>query len=154
MRAEKTLAGRPDWREVGHRGEHRLVMPVMIDNRPTSAELEINAYPNIRDLRFRVMLRLPQCIWRLDYVDDEHHVNPMDCWDACGYAFSEPHYHSWDDNRRFAKPASPPDPMPVARVLPSQIRQFDGAFRWFCGETNIAQMPPGMIELPPRNRLL
>jgi hypothetical protein len=154
LRAQKAIVGAPDWKEVGHRGEHRLVLPLMIDNANCPADLELNAYPNIRDLRFRIMLRVPQCIWRIDYVDDEHHVNPLDCWDECGSAFTEPHYHSWADNRRFAKPSTPPDPMPVARALPPQIRQFDAAFRWFCGETNIEQMQAGTIDLPPRSRLL
>jgi hypothetical protein len=152
--AQKSLAGDPDWREVGHRGEHRLVLPLFIGGRTCPLDLEINGYPNIRDLRFRIMLRMPQCIWRIDYVDDELHVNPPEDWPACGVSFTEPHYHTWQDNRRFASHSQVPDPLLVARILPPQLRSFDGVFRWFCDETNIAQPPSSMVYLPARNRLV
>lgn len=154
LRAEKVLAGVPDWHPQGHRGEHRLVMPVQIDGQGTACDLEVNAYPNIRDLRFRIMLRMPQCFWRVDYVDDEPHVNPFDTWSECHPSFTEPHYHSWADNRRFATHAKLPDPLQVARLLPVEFRSFDATFRWFCAETNIAQPPSGMVYLPQRNRLV
>jgi hypothetical protein len=154
MRAKKTLAGEPDWKEVGHRGEHRLVLPLMIEGTVCPLDLEINGYPNIRDLRFRIMLRMPQCVWRIDYVDDELHVNPADDWWDCGVSFTEPHYHSWEDNRRLATHSQVPDPMPVARVLPPNLNSFDNVFRWFCEQTNIAQPPSNMVYLPSRNRLV
>ena len=153
LSAPKVLAGNPDWHEVGHRGEHRLVMPIQIDGQGTNVDFEVNAYPNIRDLRFRIMLRMPQCIWRVDYVDDEPHVNPFDSWSECGESFCEPHYHSWADNRRFATHAKLPEPLPVARIL-AGFRGFEATFRWFCGETNIGQPRSGVVDLPQRNRLV
>lgn len=152
--AEKVLAGDPDWREVGHRGEHRVVLPLFIGGKASQLDLEINAYPNIRDLRFRIMLRLPQCVWRVDYVDDEPHVNPADDWPTCGVSFTEPHYHAWIDNRRFATHSQVPDPMPTARILPLQLQSFEATFRWFCEQTNIAQPPSNMVCIPKRNRLV
>lgn len=154
LAAKKTLAGAPEWSEVRFNGEARLVMPLSIGEQISSAVLEVNAYPNIRDMRFRIMVRLEQCLCRLDYVFDEPHVNPFDVWRDCGRSFCEPHYHRWADNKRYATRLELPDPLRVARVLPPTIRQFDAAFRWFCSDLNIDQPPSGMIELPPRSRLL
>lgn len=156
LRAEKTLGGIPDWRPVGHRGEHRQLIPLLIDGVDTSAHVELNAYPFILDeLRYRIMIFAPKCIWRVDYVTDEQHLNPFDCLAGIPQGlFCEPHYHSWSDNRRFAKANSLPDALPVARIFEAPFRNFDRAFRWFCGETNIGQPPAGMIELPTRTRLL
>lgn len=156
LAAQKTLGGLPNWRAVGERGEHRQVIPLSIDGVSCGAHVELNAYPNIVDeLRFRIMIFAPKCIWRVDYVTDEQHVNPIDApADAPQGMFWEPHYHSWADNRRFATHNSLPDTLPIARVFEPRIRQFDATFRWFCGMTNIAQPPPGLIDLPPRTRLL
>lgn len=154
MAAKKTLAGTPVWREVGSNGEARLVIPLSIGEQISPAVLEVNAYPNIRDLRFRIMVRSEQCLCRVDFVFDEPHVNPVDVWQDCGRIFTEPHYHSWADNKRYATHSRLPDPLPVARVLPTAIRQFDAAFRWFCTDLNIDQPPTGMIELPLRSKLL
>lgn len=156
LRAEKTLGGIPDWKSIGHRGEFRQIIPLLIDGVDTTAHVELNAYPFILDeLRFRIMIFAPKCVWRVDYVTDEQHLNPLDApADAIAGLFSEPHYHSWADNRRFATANSLPDALPIARIFEPRIRQFDATFRWFCGETRIAQPPAGMIELPTRTRLL
>jgi len=156
LRAEKTLGGTPDWRPVGERGEFRQLIPLLINGVATSAHVELNAYPYIIDeLRFRIMILAPKCIWRVDYVTDEQHLNPLDApAGAPAGFFAEPHYHAWEDNRQFATAAALPDRLPVARIFEPRIRQFDATFRWFCGMTNISQPPAGMIDLPPRTRLL
>lgn len=154
MSARKKLTGTPGWREVGSNGEVRLILPLTLGTEISEAVLEVNGYPNIRDLRFRIMVRFQLCLCRLGYVHDEPHVNPINVWKDCGTSFTAPHYHSWDDNKRYSTHARLPDRLLVARVLPTSIRQFDAAFRWFCTDLNIDQPQSGLIELPPRNRLL
>ena len=153
LAAEKTLGGTPTWQPV-HRGELRLLVPLLIDGVGCGADIEIDAYPNVDELRFRVMIFAPKCVWRIDYTDGEPHVNPLEiAADIPQGPFDQPHYHAWADNRRFCTQNSLPDKLHVARILPP-IRQFDATFRWFCAETNIAQPPAGLIELPPRTQLL
>ena len=153
--AEKTIGGAPAWAEIGFKGEFRIVAPLLIDNGSTSVDLEVNAYPNIRELRFRIMLRQTKCFARVDYVSDEQHVNPLGLGDNYPKGvFSAPHIHGWKDNSRFCTRYSLPDKLPVATILPQHLRQFDATFRWFCGEYNIAQPPAGLVALPSRTRLL
>jgi hypothetical protein len=153
--ADKTLEGQPDWRPAGNGDEQRLILPIFIDGTSTEASVEINAYPNAADLAFRVMLRVEKCVWRIDYTDWELHVNPVDTFSTIDpYSFTEPHFHSWADNRRYCTVASLPSRLKIARPLPARFRGFDAAFRWFCGEVNIAQPPSGMVYLPQRTRLI
>lgn len=154
---EKLFGGIPAWQEVGFRGEHRLVIP-LVDNLGASLPLkvEVDAYPNIQPLRYRILLFVDdtKCVWRVDFVDDELHVNPLDVGpDITTEPIEEPHFHSWNDNRRFSTHAALPTRLPVARIMPP-IRQFDAGFRWFCGEVNIHQPANGQIDLPPRTRLV
>lgn len=149
----KSLEGLPSWHPPNQQGEARMLMPLAIGRQLTDAILEINGYPMQRNLRFRIMIRLGECVCRLDYVEDEPHMNPLDTWKDCGGQFTAPHMHHWQDNRRYCRQSDLPERLPVARLLPGNIRQFDAAFRWFCDKTNIAQPPAGMIELPPWRRL-
>ena len=153
--AEKTLSGRPDWEAVGQRGEQRLVWPLAVDGLSTGIDLELNAYPNIRDLRFRVMLRRTRCFARLDFVHDESHVNPRGLPNTYPKGlFAEPHIHHWKDNLQYSTHHQLPDRLPVAMVLPANVRNFDAAVRWFCGEYNISQPANDVIFLPSRTQLL
>lgn len=152
---EKSLEGIPVWQPAGNGGEQRLVMPVFIKGRSSEASVEIDAYPNSPVLRFRIMLNVEKCVWRIDYTEYERHMNPIDTFEAITpYSFTEPHFHSWEDNRRYCTKSSTPKKLLIARPLPDQIRRFDAAFRWFCGELNISQLPSNMVELPPRTTLL
>jgi len=153
--AEKTIGGTPEWAEVGFRGEYRSLAPLLIDGRSTEVDLEVNAYPDIRDLRFRIMLRRRKCFTRVDYVQDEQHVNPRGLSDDIPrHLFSEPHIHGWRDNLQYCTRYDLPDRLPVARLLPASLRQFDATLRWFCSEHNIVQPRSGLIALPSRARLL
>jgi hypothetical protein len=153
LASAKTLGGVPRW-EPYQRGEARLLVPLQIGGVSCGAHVEVNAYPNINPLRFRVMICAPNCIWRIDYTDREPHVNPLvRPSDITEHRFDQPHYHAWADNRQFSSQNALPDRLPVAKILPP-IRQFDATFRWFCSQTNIAQPPAGLIELPLRTMLL
>ncbi len=152
--AQKTLGGVPSWQPSGLRSEYRLVMPLEIDGVSCGAHVEVDCYPNIKELRYRIMIFAPKCIWRVDHWDRERHPNPLDVPPDVPRGWVEgPHYHSWEDNRRYCTQNALPDRLLIARLMPP-IRQFDAAFRWFCGETNIEQPPAGLIELLPRTSLI
>ena len=157
LSAEKTLQGVPDWRVVGNGEECRLVLPIFVDGRSIDASVEIDAYPNAPVLRYRVMLNVEKCVWRIDYTDYERHINPLDTFSQITpYSFTCPHYHSWLDNRRYATQHSLPRRLLIARPLPDHLpsKSFDAVFRWFCGETNIFQPPSDMVSLPNKTRLI
>lgn len=155
LAARKTLEGAPDWKDGPYAGEDRLVMPLRIDGVSVGCDLMISAYPYIGHTKFRIMLCADKCIWRIDHVFDEPHVNSFNRpQDLEEYDFCEPHFHAWTDNSRFATPNSLPDRLENARIMPADVRTFDTALRWFFGQTNIEQPPPGLIVLPPRRRLL
>jgi hypothetical protein len=153
LAAKKTIGGFPNWTEAPFEGEERLLMPLLISGVSSGAELTVIVYPPFGHMRFRIMLCATKCVWRIDYAFDEPHVNSLNKPpDLMEYQFCEPHYHSWGDNRRFCTYHGLPDKLPNARIMPQ--RSFDSSLRWFCGETNIAQPPSGMIYLPPRRRLI
>lgn len=151
--ARKTVAGEPDWRDIYH-GESRLVMPLHVGGVSSGSDLHISAYPLIGDSKFRIMLCAPKCVWRVDHVFDELHVNSFNRpADLKELSFSRPHYHAWADNRRFCTHATLPDRLENARILQKPL-SFDSVLRWFCGETNIEQPQSGAIALPQRRDLL
>jgi hypothetical protein len=155
LAAEKTIAGDPDWRIGPYDGEDRLVMPLRIRGVSTGSDLMISAYPYLGNSKFRIMVCAEKCVWRIDHVFDEPHVNSFSRpSDLDEYSFNEPHYHAWSDNRRFCTHQSLPDRLYNARIMPPDVRSFDSSLRWFCGKTNIVQPPHGLIALPPRRRLL
>lgn len=153
--AQKEIGGAPSWKEVGTRGEYRLIAPLLIDGSSTGMCLEVNAYPNIQQLRFRIMLRQVECFSRIDFVSDEQHVNPRGLGEEIPKnLFMAPHVHHWFDNKAYCSKFSLPKTLPVARMLPSNLRHFDATLRWFCGEYRIEQPPIGLIALPERTRLI
>jgi hypothetical protein len=99
-----------------------------------------------------------RAIWRMDFDPTETHLNPRTPrrreTDPPRSLISGPHYHAWEDNRRFATMTSLPPKLRNARILPERLRSFDEAFRWFCAETNIAVSYDDIPELPKRDTLL
>ena len=153
LAVRKTFTGEPDWRDI-YPHESRLVMPLHIDGVSSGADLRISAYPFIGDSKFRILLCVPRCVWRVDHVTDEWHFNsfnrPADLEEE---SFCQPHYHAWADNRRFCAYATLPDRLENARILLKSL-SFDSVLRWFCGETNIEPPRKGAIVLPQRKKLL
>ena len=64
-----------------------------------------------------------------------------------------PHYHAWADNKYLLYAAASLRELACARKLPPQIRRWEQAFRWFCGETRVVFEPDQFIGLPPRDTL-
>jgi hypothetical protein len=118
-------------------------------------ELEVISFPEEGKDQFRIILIYQKAIWRLDYVKGEAHINPANAsLNLPAGPINEEHYHSWSDNRRFATSAALPKYLKNANVLPGNVRGFDTAFRWFCGQTNIKVTSLDMPILPDRTTLL
>lgn len=153
MAADKMLAGSGRW-QIDF-GDHcrRWTRATEVNGELTGIALEVKAYPRKDELEFRVLLNAARCIWRLDFADDGH-VNPLTAPERGGIVINGPHYHSWSDNRRYAKPNSLPQKLHVARILPINIRSFDAAFRWFCAETKVFVETADIPVLPKRDTLI
>jgi hypothetical protein len=156
LAAEKLLAGDARWE--ANRGDNRCLRwrkPCSIFGEITDMELEVVSYPEDGPTKFRIVLIYQKAVWRLDYVTGEKHVNSMNRpAELPAGPIDEAHYHSWSDNRRFATAMSLPNYLKNANVLPSNVRGFDTAFRWFCGQTNIKVASLDMPILPDRTTLL
>lgn len=154
LATRKTISGEPDWQDT-YNNQARLIMPLAVEGVSCGADLKVIAYPIDGHSKYSILVCAPKCIWRVDYVTGEPHVNSLSRPDDLSEAdINGPHYHSWPDNRRFATHSSLPDRLENARILPAGLQTFDSTFRWFCGETNIDQPPTGLISLPSRMRLL
>jgi hypothetical protein len=152
---EKTLAGLGGWRRDTHARSFRWVQPVEVEGEIPGFDLTVKAYPSRRRLKFRIILAYGKAFWRLDYANDSPHVNSFDRPSDLDLGpIRGPHYHSWKENRRFATASSLPSSLHNARMLPQNLRTFDSAFRWFCGETRIIVGNQDMPILPRPDTLL
>lgn len=156
LAADKILVGEAHWGAL--RGDKRALRwrkPCAIVGEVTEMELEVIAYPDDGELKFRIVLIYQKAIWRLDYVKDEAHVNSLNKPDDLPNGpINNYHYHAWSDNRRFATMMALPSYLKNANVLPRNVRGFDTAFRWFCGETNVTVSSLEVPILPNRTTLL
>ena len=155
--ARKTINNFPQWRADHRAGEEICFVPISIDGEVVAA-LELNAYPRERQPSFRILIKfmMQDCICRLDNRTEEgpHYNSANRPDDLPAGPLYEGHFHSWPDNRRFASARKLPDRLPNARELPSKIRTFNSALRWFCDECSIDLSGMKIPDLPPRDRLL
>jgi hypothetical protein len=152
LACDKTLEGTADWQDFGE--ESRLKWPISVDGILTDASLDATAYPFAGLYPFTITLNFPPCIWRLEHGPGYlRHDNPLEEMSQFDRTLWGPHYHSWADNRRLAKANALPPELEWARQLPEEIRKFEHAIRWLCGETKIMIRTEQVIELPPKGFL-
>ncbi len=75
LSATKKPIGRAEWVDEHREGDHRLLYPLLVEGEVSDARLTIIAYPRVRELQFRLILSYGRAIWRLDFSNDETHVN-------------------------------------------------------------------------------
>ena len=155
LRAEKIPTGKARWVDEHRDGDMRLLYPLLMDGELSDANLQIIAYPRSASLKFRLNLLYGRAIWRLDYVENEEHVNSFNRPDDLVLGpFTCKHYHACADNRRFATKSSLPTRLENARILEGNLQTFENAFRWFCGQTKISISELEIPQLPASDRLL
>ena len=153
LQAEKTLEGIWRW-SWETRGRVRCIRPIAINGEIGDGSLEIHFYPREKPPKFRISLILQRRVWGLDFDDDRKHTNSLNrASDAPATVFG-PHYHSWDDNKRFATKVSLPKEFKNARELPKNVRHYEQALRWFCTQTRILIRNEDIIEPPKPDTLL
>ena len=156
LAAEKTLAGDAVFQALqGDQRQQRWRKACAIQGEVTPLDLEVQAYPDSPNLKFRIILIYQRAVWRLDFSDDGGHPNHTNRpKDLEAGPITGPHYHCWSDNRRFATKTSLPHTLRNARRLPNNIQTFENTFRWFCGETRIEVPTAEIPALPSRVSLL
>jgi hypothetical protein len=151
----KTLAGVGTWQRDSRERSFRWVRPIELEGELPGFDLTVKAYPRSHRLKFRVVIAYGKAIWRIDYANDAPHINSIDRPSDLDLGpIVGPHYHSWEDNRRFATANSLPSSLHNARLVPQNLRTFESAFRWFCGETRIIVGNQDMPILPRPDTLL
>ena len=89
LAAQKVMGGKPDWKEGPYSGKQRLTMPLNVDGASIGLRLIIISHPLVDNSKLRIMLSAQKCIWRLDHVLDEPHVNSLnEPADLTEYIFS------------------------------------------------------------------
>jgi hypothetical protein len=125
----KTLAGVGTWQRDSHERSFRWVRPIELEGELPGFDLTVKAYPRSHRLKFRVVIAYGKAVWRIDYANDAPHINSIDRPSDLDLGpIVGPHYHSWEDNRRFAR----------ANSLPSHASRSASAF---CRRVVFGQCP-------------
>jgi hypothetical protein len=156
LAARKTLLGTGEWLPPNSGdGEHRFVRRLAVAGSDCDMTLTIKSRPPYTNDCFRFILEYGYAVFRVDYVSWEIHNNqPGGPPDIDIGLVEGPHYHAWADNKRLCTRISLAKEMKYARLLPRNVRGFENAFRWFCGETNIELGPGDIPDLPGRTLLV
>ena len=160
LKAEKELAGEFQWLVGNREGEQVGSFALLKGGEITDSSLEVIAYPSTStdrgaECRFKILLCVHRCVWRIDFdPSDKFHINPADRSELIGEGIVYgPHYHAWSDNKHLATATVLPKKLTCARTLPLQVRRWEQAFRWFCGETGIVLGDMTIPRLPEREEL-
>lgn len=155
----KQILGTPDWNNGPYAGQFRWLAPLGSDGVTTPLNLIVNAFPRSADLHFDILITHARCVMRLEYWTQARHNNhrigrvPLPADITPGW-IRGPHCHHWKDNRGLATARALPVELKFAALLPTQVRGFHAAFRWFCGEANILCASNQEPSLPARDTLL
>ena len=148
-------AGPAAW-SAGH-SPHEVVVhyPLEINGEAHGSQLMVVGFPRANFLKFRLGIRMPGAVCRLDYTDETHPNSASVVSDGLPPIVRGPHYHSWPINRRFCRAGNLPARLHNATEFTIRARTFYAVLRWFCNDTNIVGLPPShRIELPKQDTLL
>jgi len=154
----KALVGKGDWVSLAETPHQERVVhwEISVNGILSGYQLRSWAYPtHLHQPAFKIALTLgSKHICRVDCVHHRPHENPPD---SKGPAqLTGWHWHPWAENRKlFAGGDTVPQRLLYADDVPSRIRRFDQAFRWFCEDLfglRVADFP--IPDLPARTRLL
>lgn len=151
LAADKTLAGvdmPPQWMPSRTRPEQCIKVPIELDGVQYGQQLVIVA-PSVQ-ADFSISIVHSVGVVRLDFEPrgGGHRNTLLASLDGLPGIVSGTHFHRWRYNTRFVEGDGRLEELKHAEELPTAIRSFDAALRYFCGETNI-QLPHGhRIDLP------
>lgn len=149
------------WRPARDGGGLCIKLPLEKDGVQSGHHLDVTARNNQPFYAFSisVIAHGEIAVARLDFEApwDTHGNNAAD-WQDDVERFPDgrlkiiygPHYHGWGMNRRFVATTREQLKLPNAASLPSNVRDFDAAIRWFCNQNNITLSHNHTIRLPPQ----
>lgn len=154
LQNDKNLVGigvPPLWQPNRNPAEECLKLPIDVAGVMRGQELVIVSYPASENLRFTINIVYGISICRLDFDETGGHTNGfLAHLDMLPIIVSGSHFHRWEINKRFIEGNGKLEELKHAESLPTTIRSFDAALRWFCDETKINLPHNHLIELPPR----
>lgn len=138
----------PTWQPSRDGSGQETKLQVTIDGVQYGHVLSVIAVPSTGAFHL-VLLYSRTCVSRLDFDDSQKHTNTLFA-DADGLpgVVSGKHFHRWSLNKRFIEANGSLEELKHAEELPTSIRFFEHALRWFCDETNILLPHNHSIVLP------
>lgn len=150
----KTLAGiylPIPWQPNRDPSELCIKVPIEVEGVVSERRLIVVFFPSAEGLRFTILIKFVVAVCRLDFEENGGHTNGFLNLENLPMTIQGPHYHRWSSNTRFVQGYAKLPELDNAEGLPTAIRSFDAALRWFCDEANIALPNTHQIQLPPRN---
>lgn len=141
------------WQDGNRNGEFRMRLPIEVDGEVGAFQLDLISAPDSQNPGIRFILLCGRAIFRL-CLHNEMHTNSFNKPADLGLTVEGPHYHSWNDNRRFGPANGLPKELRNARKLPLNQPDTDSAFKWFLNETKIIEPKWPMPSWPTRTLLL
>lgn len=127
----------PQWQPNRDGSGHEAKLQIMIDGAMYGNTLIIVCMPTTGAFHFS-LTHSNICVSRLDFDDERGHTNPIYALDAgLPPAISGRHFHRWSINTKFVNASGALEELKNAEELPSSIKKFNTALRWFCEELNI-----------------
>jgi len=151
MAADKTAAGVGVWQAHDFTVEQRISWPLLVGGESSGYELQVCYHVGRKPLHFSIGVYSPKVIRRMDYDETGGHTNPLGGPNGTPLTVEGSHVHRWTDNRHLCTATSLPVRLRFAVALPSNLKSFENAFRWACGELKI--QTPDVPSLPKPTRL-
>lgn len=141
------------WQPNRDPNELSIKIPIEIEGQQVGHKLVAVFEPASHTLKFSILIVVNEvCITRLDFDPTGGHTNSLLAFQyGIPAVVSGKHFHRWSLNRRFVTGVGHLERLENAEDIPQNIRTFDSALRWFCGECNIQLPHNHAIELPPRS---
>lgn len=151
LSAEKTIAGvgiPATWQPNRDGSGQETKLQLEIDGVQYGDVLIIVSTPSTGAFHI-VLMHCGACISRLDFDDLQGHTNTLFAnQDGLPNIVSGRHFHRWALNKRFIQANGSLEELKHAEELPTNIRSFDPALRWFCDELKIYLPHDHNIECP------
>jgi hypothetical protein len=156
LRTPKVVVGdiRPSlWQPRSSSDVRRLVLPLAVDGEAKGVSIQVLAYPNWHNLKFKINLSIPPDVWRVCFdSEDQHNNSRRKSRDNVPPGVRGSHHHPWEQNKRFVRNINKLQQLENALPLPFELTNFAETFSWFCDQINV--IDPPSFALPLRETLI
>lgn len=151
LAASKTLVGIDAplrWQAARDQVGYEAKVPVAVNDTEYGDKLTVVAVPVMGTFHIN-LIHLNLCISRLDFDPQQPHPNTIyAAQDDLPAWVSGKHFHRWKKNKRFVVGNGTLERLWHAEELPTSIRTFENAMRWFCTEVGIALPNGNSLDYP------